>query len=114
MFQWSVGYEWKWAKKDIKAFEGLRTKMLLQIQINKWIKNHLFLEYKKSRYDERDPRYIFTRENDKYKAGLKFYIPLPWQNLRTILSFDYTKNDSNIESYEYKRKRTIIKLEKKF
>lgn len=114
MFQWSVGYEWKWAKKDIKAFEGLRTKMLLQFKINKWIKNHLFLEYKKSRYDERDPLYIFARENDKYKAGLKFYITLPWQNLRTILSFDYTKNDSNIESYEYKRKRTIIKLEKKF
>lgn len=114
MLQWSMGYEWKCAKNNIKTYEGVRTNILFQYKINKWVKHHFTLEYRNSQYKDLDILFNKTRNSDRYKAGMRTYLSLPWQNLRTIISLDYTDCQSNIEIYEYTRTRTIIKLEKRF
>lgn len=113
MLQSRFGYEYKWARKDFRAFQGLKSESLFLMKINRWLRHSIRLEYRNRWYDQRDLRYRETRDDDRYKVETRFTILMPWQ-LRTILSFDYTSNDSNVDAYDYRRKRTMIKLEKRF
>jgi tetratricopeptide (TPR) repeat protein len=114
MFQWHCGYEWKWAKEDIKAYEGLKSIMAFHVYFNKRFQSLITFDYRDRRYDKRQRKYDKTRRNKRYKAKVKFFTPLPWQGLRAVLSFEYTHDDSNIETYDYSRKRTALMLEKRF
>ncbi|MEA2109783.1 MAG: surface lipoprotein assembly modifier [Pseudomonadota bacterium] len=113
MLQSRFGYEYKWARKDFRAFQGLKSESLFLMKINRWLRHSIRFEYRNRWYDQRDLRYRNTRDDDRYKIETRFTILMPWQ-LRTLLSFDYTANDSNVDTYDYRRKRTMIRLEKRF
>ncbi|MEA1923215.1 MAG: surface lipoprotein assembly modifier [Pseudomonadota bacterium] len=113
MLQWRLGYEYKWAREDFKAFQGPRSELQFLTRFNNWLRYSLLFEYRTRRYDERDPYYPKTRDEDRYKIETKFTLLLPWQ-LRTNLSFDYTSKDANLKAYSFRRKRAMIKLEKRF
>ena len=114
MFQWNLGYEWKWAKKDIKAYDGPVATVAFYIRFNKWFQSLLMFDYRDRQYDDRQCKYNKTRKNKRYKTKVKLFAPLPWQRTRAVLSFDYTRDDSNIEIYDYSRARTTLMLEKRF
>lgn len=113
-FQWRLGYEWKWAKEDIKAYDGPVTTMSFYVRFNKWFQSLIMFDYRDRQYDDRQHEYNKTRENKRYKTKVKFFARLPWQRTRAVLSFDYTHNDSNIEAYDYNRAKTTLMLEKRF
>ncbi len=113
MLQWRLGYERKWARKDFKSFKGPRTEVKFLSRFNDWLRQSLVLEYRTRRYDERDPYYPKTRDEDRYKVEAEITFLLPWR-LRTHLTFDYTSKDANLDAYSFRRKRTMLKLEKRF
>jgi len=113
MLQWRFGYERKWARKDFKSFKGPRTEVKFLTRFNDWLRQSLVFEYRTRRYDDRDPCYSKTRDEDRYKVEAELTFLLPWR-LRTHLTFDYTSKDANLDAYSFRRKRTMLKLEKRF
>lgn len=113
MLQWRLGYENKWARKDFKAFRGPKSEVQFLNKLNRWLQHSLQMEYSRRRYEERDPLYSKTRDEDRYKFAAKFTVQLPWQ-LRSHLVLDYTSKKSNLDAYSFRRKRVSLKLEKRF
>ncbi len=72
------------------------------------------LEYRQPVYDEINPSDTAVRKDDYLKATARFYLPAPWRDSRTVLGFDYKRNRSNIDVFEYSRKRLMLNLEKEF
>ena len=54
-------------------------------------------------YDNIDSLHNIKREDDKYSIGLELSRPLFYKWLEVQLEYNYTKNDSNISDYDYKR-----------
>ncbi len=113
MLQSRLGYECKKAREDFKSFYGPRAEIQFLSMANNWFRQSLLFEYRTRRYDDRDPYYPKTRDEDRYKIEAKVTFLLPW-HLRAHLSFDYTSKDSNLDAYSFRRKRTSLKFERKF
>ncbi len=113
MLQWEFGYEWKEAEDDNYAFSGPHTKLTFRASPSEWLESRLAVGYSKSGYDE-PFSYLPTEDNELYIVSLKLLLPSPWKETNTVISFDYKKNDSNIDAYTYTEKRAMISLRKEF
>ncbi|MES9884437.1 MAG: surface lipoprotein assembly modifier, partial [Sedimenticola sp.] len=114
MLQWRAGYEWKNARDNINAYRGPTTRVLLRVGAERSLQGRFSLEYRHPVYDEINPPDTEVREDDYFKAVAKLYLPAPWRDSRTVLGFDYKRNNSNISTFDYSRKRLMVNLEKEF
>ncbi|MEJ1298415.1 MAG: surface lipoprotein assembly modifier [Candidatus Sedimenticola sp. (ex Thyasira tokunagai)] len=114
MLQWRVGYEWKNARDNINAYSGLATRLLLRVGAERSMQGRFSLEYRHPVYDEINPSDSEVRKDDYFKAAAKFYLPAPWRDTRTVVGFDYKRNNSNISTFDYSRKRLMVNFEKEF
>lgn len=114
MLQWQLGYEWKHARDNINAFRSPDTELLLRVGADRSMQGRFSLQYRNPRYDELNPTDSEMREDEYYKAAATFYLPTPWRDTRTVLAFDYRRNQSNIAAFDYTRKRVMLNLEKEF
>jgi hypothetical protein len=65
-------------------------------------------------YDNIDSLHNIKREDDKYSIGLELSRPLFYKWLEVQLEYNYTKNDSNIDYYSYKKNVTGLSLVTQF
>lgn len=65
-------------------------------------------------YDNRDSLYNIDREDDKYYASLSLERKIVYEWLHMLAEYNFTKNDSNIDDYTYKRQVTSLSLVARF
>ena len=65
-------------------------------------------------YDNVDSVNNIRREDDKYSLGLELSRPLFYKWLRVQFDYSYTRNDSNIDYYSYKKNVTGLALVTEF
>lgn len=75
--------------------------------------NATFKFYTKD-YDNVDSSFDIGREDDKYNILLSLSHRLVYDWLRIVGEYSYTKNDSNISSYEYERNVTTLSVAASF
>ena len=75
--------------------------------------NATFKFYTKD-YDNVDSNFGVGREDDKYNILLSLSRKLIYDWLRIVGEYSYTKNDSNISSYEYERNVTTLSVAASF
>jgi len=81
---------------------------------SKYININLTSSYSKTSYDEKEAAYDVIRDDNArvISATLSYYIPQIKSNLS--LNTSYTRNRSNIDMYEYRRKQIGLNLSYRF
>jgi hypothetical protein len=74
----------------------------------------LNLKYSDRGYDNVDSRYLVKRADKKYGGSLSLSKGLFCDWLSIMGEFDYTRRDSNIIDYRYKRNLTTLSLIARF
>jgi len=67
-------------------------------------------KYAQKQYDSEDSYYDVERDDDKYTASASIARPIYFDGLRLMLEHRYTKNDSNIEDYDYERNVSTLAI----
>jgi Flp pilus assembly protein TadD len=65
-------------------------------------------------HDNVDSVYLYERKDMKYSGSISVSKALSYDWLSVTLEFDYTSRGSNIDEYEYVRKRTTLSLTSRF
>jgi outer membrane protein len=74
----------------------------------------LWASYAHSEYDEKEAAYTEAREDDRLSAGFDLRYALKEPGLDLILSGSVTRNNSNLELYEYNQFQTTFTIAKPF
>ena len=64
--------------------------------------------------EEEDDYYGKTQEDEQYRGLISLSYLLPWWDLSANLAFEYTRNYSDIDIYDYTRRTTTGTLTKRF
>jgi hypothetical protein len=67
-------------------------------------------EYNNKEYDNIDSFYDVKRSDDKYFASISFSRKILYNWLSISLEYNYTKNNSNISDFEYRKNVGILSL----
>jgi len=114
MLQWRLGYAWEEANHDFKTNDGVRTAIGFYTALSAKLTAFLQAGYQESSYDDPDATYGKTQDDERFQGLANLSASLPWWDLQTVLSFNYTRNDSNISAFDYRRKQTTFMLTKRF
>ncbi|MFC1819971.1 tetratricopeptide repeat protein [Thermodesulfobacteriota bacterium] len=109
-----IGIEDNTASHNDQRYETLKANIGLSMPVYKDFTLNITGKYHNKDYDHVNSSYLVKREDSKYNGSIslshRFYYD--WLNISG--EFSYTKNDSNINDYEYKRKVTTLSLTARF
>lgn len=71
-------------------------------------------KYYSKEFDDIDSSYLVKREDSKYSFYVSFSRHVYWDWLSALLEYEYTDNDSSIDTYTYKRNVTTLSLSASF
>jgi tetratricopeptide (TPR) repeat protein len=105
-----VGYAYNDSSHKDHHYNQLKTKLGLSLKIPWELNLCLTAKYYNKRYCHIDSLFKVKRGDDKYYGSIALYrkIFYPWLDI--IAGFNYTKNDSNINEYEYNRRKASLSL----
>lgn len=98
-----LGYEDVTASRSDRYYVQLKTKIGVSLKVPWELVFNTALKYYYKDYDEVDTFFGVAREDDKYQVSVSLSRKLFYDWLRIVGEYSYTKNDSNISDYEYKR-----------
>ena len=93
---------------------AIETKLGLSLPLVWDLNLNLTGRYYEQQYDNVDTFYGVKREDAKYYGAISFSRNIFYDWLSISGGFNYTKNDSNINDYKYKREVTVLSLTAKF
>ncbi len=102
-----MGYEANAASGSEESYDQISMKMGLYFKLPWAFDFNLVGKYYDKKYDEK-------RDDSKYFGSISLSRRLYYDWLGMLAEFDYTKNDSNIERYEYDRKVMGLSLTANF
>lgn len=105
-----IGYEDKSASHPDQDYGRLKTKLGMSLTLPWDLELRLEGKYQEKRYDNVDTLYGVEREDTKYFGGVSLSRKLFYEWLGILAEFNYTKNNSNINDFEYERKVTGLSL----
>ena len=105
-----IGYEDNSASHRDEYYTQAKTKLGVSLKIPWDIDLSLTGKYYDKKYDHVDSFYGIKRDDAKYYASISLSRKLFYDWLNTSVEFNYTKNNSNITDYEYKRKVTTLSV----
>ncbi len=70
--------------------------------------------YQNPRYEQEDDYFGEFQEDEQYRGTVSLSYLLPWLNLAANITFEYTRNHSEIDYYDYTRRTTTFTLNKRF
>jgi hypothetical protein len=105
-----IGYDGKSASHPDQDFGRLKTKLGISLTIPWELNLRLTGKYQEKRYDNVDTVYGVEREDTKYHGSISLSRELFYDWLSILAEFNYTKNDSNINDFEYERKVAGLSL----
>lgn len=105
-----VGYEDTSASHPDWDYGGLQTRLGISGNLLWDLELKLTGQYQGKRYGHVDTFYGVEREDKKYRGSLSLSRKLFCDWLSFLAEFNYTKNDSNINDFEYETKVTGLSL----
>lgn len=105
-----IGYEDNSASHADEYYEQLKTKVGISLKLFWGLDLSLTGRYYEQDYDNRDSFYGVKREDKKYKGSASLSRRIFYDWLSIVGDFSYTKNDSNIDDYEYERNVATLSL----
>ena len=105
-----IGYEDNFASHRDEYYRQVKTKLGVSLKIPWDLDLSLTWTYYDKKYDHVDSFYGIKREDAKHYASIFLSRKLFYDWLHTSVEFNYTKNDSSISEYEYKRKVTTLSV----
>ena len=109
-----LGYEDVTASHPDEYYGQFKTKLGVSLKMPLALVFNATLNYNSKDYDHVDSFYGVTRDDDKYNILLSLSRKLVYDWLRIVGEYSYTKNDSNISSYEYERNVTTLSVAASF
>ncbi len=107
---WELGYEKNSASGDDKDYSLINTKLGIMINLLWDINFAVTGEYSSKKYDNPDSDAYIKRRDNKYNGNISLSRMIFYEWLDISAEFDYTKNDSNMDDYEYERRATAFSV----
>lgn len=98
-----IGYEDNSASHDDEDYGRIKTKLGISLMIPWDLKLTVTGKYYDKEYDHVDTFYGVTRDDSQYHASLEISRRLFYDWLTVSAEFDYTKNESDIDDFDYER-----------
>jgi tetratricopeptide (TPR) repeat protein len=105
-----IGYEDNSASHPDQDYGRIKTKIGLSLWIPWELELTLTGKYYDKNYDHVDTFYGVKRDDSQYYGSVSISRKLLYDWLNILAEFNYTKNDSNIDDFEYKRKVIGVSL----
>ncbi len=96
------------------SYNQLMTKLGLSLTPFWDINVNLTGKFYSKDFDDVDSSYLVKREDSKYSWSLSLARHVYWDWLSVLLEYEYTDNESNIDTYTYKRNVTVLSLSASF
>lgn len=109
-----AGYEANSARSPDQDYGRLLIRGGLSHNLFWRLKLAVNVRYYGKRYDNVDSNYTVRREDDKYYGGITLSRPLFYDWLKITAEYNYTKNNSNISVFEYRRHVGTVYLSTRF
>ncbi|MDM8544677.1 surface lipoprotein assembly modifier [Desulfococcaceae bacterium HSG9] len=114
MAQVTLGYFFEDTESEIYTNKGLATSLGLFAVLTDKMSVYTEVGYQNPRYEQEDDYFGKIQEDEQYRGTVSLSYLLPWQNLAANISFEYTRNHSEIDYYDYTRRTTTFTLNKRF
>jgi tetratricopeptide (TPR) repeat protein len=98
-----VGYEAREARSDNEDYGRLKTKLGIMLDIPWDLKATLTGRYYDKEYDNVDTVFGIEREDSEYRVSASISRKVFCEWLSAVAEYNFTKNDSNIDDFEYER-----------
>ncbi|MDM8517820.1 surface lipoprotein assembly modifier [Desulfobacterales bacterium HSG16] len=108
-FRCGFGYTDNNATGSGESYDQMTASAGVHITFPYDIKLNLLGRYRDRKYDESGPGEP-AREDDKYLGSASLSVPLFVKTVYLMVEYDYSKNNSSIDSYEYERNLVIGSL----
>ena len=108
------GYEANTASDADQYYGRWKTKLGLSVKLPWELNLGLTGKYYYKEYDNVDSGFGVTRKDDKYYAAVSLSRKLFYDWMCIVGEYNYTRNDSNISDYDYKRNVTTLSLTAKY
>lgn len=110
----AIGYEDRTASHPDQYYEELKARLGISLNIPLGLNLTLTGKYYDQDYDNVDSSFGVKREDKKYYGSVSLSHRLFFDWLSIQGEYNYTKNDSNISDYEYKRNVATLSLIARF
>ncbi|MEW6219511.1 MAG: porin family protein [Thermodesulfobacteriota bacterium] len=114
MVQWRLGWAREDARAGHKSWDGPEAAIGLYSHLVADLTGYLQLGFQDVRYDAQDPSFPELQADKRYRALASLASPLPWWDLAASLAFQYTRNTSTLDVYDYTRRQTTLLLTRRF
>jgi hypothetical protein len=109
-----MDFEVKTAAHPDQRYEQYKLRLGMSLEIPWDFTLGLTGRFYEQNYEQEDSFYEIKREDAKYYGGVSLSHRFFHDWLDIIAEFNYTKNDSNINDYQYERKVTTLSLKAEF
>lgn len=109
-----IGYDDKTATHPDQYYTEWKARLGISLNLPWELKFALTGRYDDQEYDNVNSLYGVLREDAKYNGTASLSRTVFFEWLRVVGEFDYTKNESNIQDFEYKRKLYTLSLAASF
>jgi hypothetical protein len=105
-----IGYEDNSASQPDEKYDRIKTKLGISLMIPWELKLTVTGKYFDKEYDHVDTFYGVTRDDSQYHGSVTISRRLFYDWLSVSAEFNYTKNDSDIDDFDYERAVTGVSL----
>jgi len=99
-----IGYDDNIAASVAESYKGLKAKLGFSVRLPLEFNLGILGEYYNRNYDQASGESSsFNRKDNEYRGSVSLSHRLFYDWLRTVTEFNYIKNRSNIETFEYDR-----------
>jgi hypothetical protein len=105
-----IGYEDNTASHPDQYYDQLKTKLGISLNVPWGLHLGLTGKFYEQNYDNVNSTFGIKREDAKYSGSISLSRNVFYDWLSASGDFSYSKNDSNIEDYKYKRRVTTLSL----
>ena len=106
--QGGIGYETNTASEEEYDYDRLNIKLAMEYEMEWELTLNIIAKYSNKAYKNEDPFKDDTRQDNHYEASISLARNLYYDWLQVALEYNYIKNDSNFEDYEYTRQITGV------
>ena len=110
----SIGFDDNSASHHDEYYEQLRTRLSISCKAPWGVDVCLRGRYYDKDYEYVDSGYGVKRKDDKYYGSISFSRRVLYKWLGITAEFNYTKNESNINNFEYEKKATALYITTRF
>jgi tetratricopeptide (TPR) repeat protein len=114
MVQTTLGYFFENTEAAIYTNKGLAGSLGLFAALTDKMSVYAEAGYQNPPYDQEDDYFKKIQEDKQYQGTVSLSYLLPWQDLAANITFEYTRNHSETDYYDYTRRTTTFTLNKRF